>query len=478
MKRILSLTIALIIVFCLAACREDAPIDTTASVQSTVPTEPTAPTEDMPPSEDTAPSVDTEPTEDTAPSVPDHEHRYIETALLPTCTEDGYILYRCDCGDSYRDNFTQPIGHVWSDWATTKEPTETAEGTAKRVCKNCPASKTMTLPVVIPDHTHVYTEKVTTKATCTAGGIKTFTCSCGHSYTESIPKAPHPYDQTVTPPDCTEGGYTTHTCKNCNSSYTDSRTQPLGHSYTNGKCSRCGDIQIVSQEIRITIRTTKGNTVPGVTVKIYLDGAGQPITGTTDDKGIVKITSPQFQSYQVELSNVPDGLIVKDHYTFTNRYANINLEVKAVIDPNDHSRADYQVGDTMGEFTLTDTDGNTYVLSQLLKEKKLIILDFWYVTCAPCKSEFPYFQNIHDNYEDVALLALDPLDDGSQIIALREELGFTFPMIHEDLGMDKGFGLMAYPTTVFIDNSGTIVYIKKGIFDSEADLLATVERYL
>ena len=38
-----------------------------------------------------------------------------------------------------------------------------------------------------PPHTHSYTAKVTTDATCTADGVKTFTCTCGDTYTESIP---------------------------------------------------------------------------------------------------------------------------------------------------------------------------------------------------------------------------------------------------------------------------------------------------
>lgn len=36
-------------------------------------------------------------------------------------------------------------------------------------------------------HTHSYTEQVTTEPTCVIAGVKTFTCSCGNSYTEEIP---------------------------------------------------------------------------------------------------------------------------------------------------------------------------------------------------------------------------------------------------------------------------------------------------
>lgn len=45
----------------------------------------------------------------------------------------------------------------------------------------------------VPDHTHNYTSSVTTAATCTTEGVKTYTCTCGHSYTEKIAKTAHAY---------------------------------------------------------------------------------------------------------------------------------------------------------------------------------------------------------------------------------------------------------------------------------------------
>ncbi|MBE6904557.1 MAG: hypothetical protein E7480_08130 [Ruminococcaceae bacterium] len=40
-------------------------------------------------------------------------------------------------------------------------------------------------------HTHSYNSKVTTSATCNTDGVKTFTCSCGDTYTEKIAAAGH-----------------------------------------------------------------------------------------------------------------------------------------------------------------------------------------------------------------------------------------------------------------------------------------------
>ncbi len=68
------------------------------------------------------------------------------------------------------------------------EPTETkpAETTPP---ETKPAETTP--PETQPIHTHSYSSKVTKKATCTETGTKTYTCSCGDSYTEDIKTTGH-----------------------------------------------------------------------------------------------------------------------------------------------------------------------------------------------------------------------------------------------------------------------------------------------
>ena len=49
----------------------------------------------------------------------------------------------------------------------------------------------------------------------------------------------HSYASVVTEPTCEDQGYTTYTCS-CGDSYVDDYTGPLGHSYEDGRCVRCG----------------------------------------------------------------------------------------------------------------------------------------------------------------------------------------------------------------------------------------------
>ena len=80
-------------------------------------------------------------------------------------------------------------------------------------------------------HVHNYTGAITLQATCTSDGVRTYTCSCGDSYTVTITATGHSYSSSVTLPSCTQQGYTLHTCANCGASYTDNTVAALGHSF-------------------------------------------------------------------------------------------------------------------------------------------------------------------------------------------------------------------------------------------------------
>ena len=47
-----------------------------------------------------------------------HEHSYTAEVTDPTCTEEGYTTYTCECGDSYQDDFVDALGHSFDSWET------------------------------------------------------------------------------------------------------------------------------------------------------------------------------------------------------------------------------------------------------------------------------------------------------------------------------------------------------------------------
>ena len=123
---------------------------------------------------------------------------------------------------------TAACDHSYTSKITTAA-TCTATGVRTYTCSKCGDSYTESIEAT----GHSYTSKVTTAATCTTAGVRTYTCSmCGSSYTEAIAATGHSYKSVVTAPTCTAQGYTTYTCSTCGNSYKGTYTNATGHSYT------------------------------------------------------------------------------------------------------------------------------------------------------------------------------------------------------------------------------------------------------
>lgn len=119
----------------------------------------------------------------------------------PTCTEDGYQLMVCEsCGENktVTDGFLK-TGHSKSiEWTETTVPVDgmscTFQTVQTGVCCDCGDTLT-NYGNTETIHSHVFT--ITTEATCTTAGVKTYTCTgCSDSYTENYeaPEA-HNYNE-------------------------------------------------------------------------------------------------------------------------------------------------------------------------------------------------------------------------------------------------------------------------------------------
>lgn len=235
-----------------------------------------------------------------------------------------------------------------------------------------------------------------------------------------------------------------------------------------------------------TVRNDKGQPVSGVTVSVWTSAdvlIGHSVTG---NNGVARITlENKLSSYRVKLSNIPTEYEADAEYRFSTNTVNITLRKATIRNEKDHSEAHYEEGQTMMNFSLTDIDGDTYQLSSLLSQKQLVVLDFWYTTCEPCKSEFPYFEKATQKFGDAfALLAINPINDDGAIRTLRQQLNtssntaVTFPMMRDTCNLALGFEVSAYPTTVFIDPNGIILDIHVGTYANEAEFFKAIERYL
>ena len=159
-----------------------------------------------------------------------------------TCTEKGTKTYTCTrCSHSYTESIAAN-GHKWEAATCTKAKTckvcKATEGRAlghKWEAATCTKAKTCSRCNKIDGKAlgHNYTSKVTTEATCTKTGVRTFTCSrCSDSYTKSIAASGHVFGAAT----CEEAAK----CIKCNAT----NGSPAPHNWLPATCKRpkkCAD---------------------------------------------------------------------------------------------------------------------------------------------------------------------------------------------------------------------------------------------
>lgn len=178
----------------------------------------------------------------------DHEHKYTDTVIPPTCTERGCTVHLCSCGDKREDSYTPPLGHSYKGG----------------ICVRCGILD----PNGDTQHKHDFIPTVT-KPTCLTEGFTTYTCSCGECYTKDYVSAVgHKTQlQNAKAAGCLTGGYTgDEVCTVCGKVFKQgSVIFALGHDpqparvkaptctesgYTGDLiCMRCGDMTQIGKTV-------------------------------------------------------------------------------------------------------------------------------------------------------------------------------------------------------------------------------------
>lgn len=113
---------------------------------------------------------------------------------------------------------------------TTPKPTATTKPTATPAA--APKQEETKAPATPAPHTSCTWDggTVTTAATCSSEGVKTYTCTvCGNTRTESIAASGHSYTTESKAATCTEDGYTKTYCTACGNVQSESTQPATGH---------------------------------------------------------------------------------------------------------------------------------------------------------------------------------------------------------------------------------------------------------
>ena len=150
------------------------------------------------------------------------EHHWDQGEIITeaTCTEEGEKKFTCSiCGDEKTEKVSA-TGHQHTEIRNKKEATCKETGySGDTWCKDC-GKKILSGQTIAKTENHSWDAgKVTTEATCTEEGEKTFTCSiCGDEKTEKVSATGHQHTEIRNKKEatCKEEGYSGDTwCKDC-----------------------------------------------------------------------------------------------------------------------------------------------------------------------------------------------------------------------------------------------------------------------
>ena len=223
-----------------------------------------------------------------------------------------------------------------------------------------------------------------------------------------------------------------------------------------------------------------GMPVGGVGVWIYADETKADLVWfqQTDAEGKITFEGKEGATYVAMLENVPEGYTVEEFYPITELETRIVL-AGSMLSLDDQENVVYKLGDMMYDFSVTSADGTVYTLSELLKQKQAVVLNFWYGNCAPCKNEFPHLQAAYEKYSDkLEVLALNPVDTDPAVLGeIANALGLTFPMALVGSEWEQMFQIVGYPTTVIVDRYGMISFIHTGSITTEGVFEAVFDHF-
>ena len=140
------------------------------------------------------------------------------------------------------------------------------------------------------------------------------------------------------------------------------------------------------------------------------------------------------------------------------------------------------LGKPFPDFSVTDCDGNTFTLSEALKDREAVLINLWATWCPPCRLEFPFLNEAYERYGDRASfisLSIEETDTLEKIRDFRSAHGLSIPM-----GRDEDGTLYAYinsssiPATVIVDRFGNAAFFHDICFKSAREVCVSLDAVL
>jgi thiol-disulfide isomerase/thioredoxin len=134
--------------------------------------------------------------------------------------------------------------------------------------------------------------------------------------------------------------------------------------------------------------------------------------------------------------------------------AQFDERMSKVVKPKESEN--FPIGKHVYLFSCMDIDGNKINVDEL--KGKIVVLNFWFIGCGPCRKEIPELNTMAQAYAndpDVVFIAV-ALDQKMDIRDFIRTTPLAYHIVDDGLYYAHRYGVHLYPTNAVIDKAGNV----------------------
>jgi thiol-disulfide isomerase/thioredoxin len=123
----------------------------------------------------------------------------------------------------------------------------------------------------------------------------------------------------------------------------------------------------------------------------------------------------------------------------------------------------FKTGEKLSSFSERDMNGTKFNLKEM--EGKVVVLNFWFINCPPCRAEIPQLNEMVEKYrdnKDVVFIAV-ALDEKWELKDFLKKMPFNYNIIDNGRYLASKWGISSYPTHVVLSKQSKVLFHTSGL---------------